>query len=345
MKFLRQSTAATIVVGPFLSATDGKAPVTTLTIASTLNGRAISNGTAAAYAPTSFVHDANGYYLVSLAAGDVPGVNRFVVNFSDPTTYCAIWQDFTVYAPAVFDVQFGTVAPQTVGVPVTLPATFPANSITTATFAAGTILPRVTVVDTVSVLTAGTVSLAAGAITTATFATGTILPRVTVVDTVTALANNAIASATFTAAAVIPRVTLVDSVVALGAGAITANTLAANTISSTTFASNTILPRVTTVDTLQNVAIGAIPGLVTLPYGLVQAGSTVSSLLVAGGLGLVTDSGQYSTRKLLVGAVPIICATHSYAAGVHTFTLGNGVGELGPLMTAPTPGAMVTVCG
>ena len=110
MKYLRQSTAATIVVGPFLAKADGFTPVTTLTAASTLNGRAISNGTGAAYAPASFVHDANGYYLAALAVGDVPSVNRFVVDFADATTYCPVWADFTVYSPAIFDAQFGTAA-------------------------------------------------------------------------------------------------------------------------------------------------------------------------------------------------------------------------------------------
>ena len=110
MKYLRQSTAATIVVGPFLAAADGKVAVTTLTTASTLNGRAITNGVGAAYAPASFVHDANGYYLAALAVGDVPGVNRLRLNFADATTYCPVWEDFTVYAPAVYDAQFGTAA-------------------------------------------------------------------------------------------------------------------------------------------------------------------------------------------------------------------------------------------
>ena len=110
MKYLRQSTASIVAVGPFLAAADGKASVTTLTIASTLNGRAISNGAGAAYAPATFVHDANGYYLASLAAGDVPGINRLRLNFADATTYCPVWEDFTVYAPAIFDAQFGTAA-------------------------------------------------------------------------------------------------------------------------------------------------------------------------------------------------------------------------------------------
>ena len=110
MKYLRQSTAATIVVGPFLAKADGFTPVTSLTAASTLNGRAISNGVGAAYAPASFTHDANGYYLASLAVGDVAGVNRLRLEFADATTYCPVWEDFTVYSPAVYDAQFGTAA-------------------------------------------------------------------------------------------------------------------------------------------------------------------------------------------------------------------------------------------
>ena len=115
MKYLRQSTASIVAVGPFLAAADGKASVTTLTIASTLNGRAISNGAGSAYAPATFVHDANGYYLASLAAGDVPSVNRFRLTFADPATYCPVWEDFTVYSPAMYDSMFGQAGLQTAG--------------------------------------------------------------------------------------------------------------------------------------------------------------------------------------------------------------------------------------
>lgn len=132
MIFLRQSTAATIAVGPFSAKVDGVTPVTTLTAASTLNGRALSNGVGAAYAPATFVHDANGYYLASLAAGDVPSVNRMLINFSDPATYAPVWHEITVYAPAVYDAQFGTVAanPFNLGVIAATPAP------TTTTFSA-----------------------------------------------------------------------------------------------------------------------------------------------------------------------------------------------------------------
>lgn len=115
MKYLRQSTASIVAVGPFLSAADGKASVTTLTAASTLNGRAISNGIGAAYAPATLVHDANGYYMASLTAGDAPSVGRLLLNFSDPATYCAVWHEFTVLSGPVYDSLHGPAALQTVG--------------------------------------------------------------------------------------------------------------------------------------------------------------------------------------------------------------------------------------
>jgi hypothetical protein len=115
LKYLRQATAQTVVVGPFVAVADGATPVTTLTTGSTLNGRAVSNGTGAAYAPATFAHDANGYYLAPLAVGDVPAVGRFRLEFSGPLTYFPVWEDFAVLAAAVYDALFGTAALSTLG--------------------------------------------------------------------------------------------------------------------------------------------------------------------------------------------------------------------------------------
>lgn len=110
MKYLRQSTAAAVIVGPFLAKADGVTPVTSLTTGSTLNGRIVSNGTGAAYSPATMTHDANGFYLAALATGDIPSIGRFRLEFSDPATYLPIWEDFSVLSGAVYDSLFGSAA-------------------------------------------------------------------------------------------------------------------------------------------------------------------------------------------------------------------------------------------
>jgi len=113
VRYLREDTAVTVVVGPFVDKSDAVTPITSLTYQSTLNGRAVSNGTGAAYTPANagaWVHDGNGYYLAALAVADVPTVGRFRLEFSDPNTFLPVWEDFTVLSAAVYDTLFGAAA-------------------------------------------------------------------------------------------------------------------------------------------------------------------------------------------------------------------------------------------
>lgn len=107
MRYLRQGTAATVAVGPFVGS-DGLTAVTSLTT-STCAGRAYRAGVAAAYTPGSFVHDTGGVYLAAVAQADVPSAGPLRVLFH-PSGACPVWEDFTVLAPAVYDALFGTVA-------------------------------------------------------------------------------------------------------------------------------------------------------------------------------------------------------------------------------------------
>lgn len=144
MRYLRQSTAATVTVGPFLSTADAVTPVTSLTAASTLGGRAVSNGTGATFAPATFAHDAGGDYLVALAAGDVPSAGRLRVSFRDPATFLPVWEDFTVLSAAVYDVLFGTVAPSTHNA-AAVQALVAAGAVASVTGAVGSVTSPVTV--------------------------------------------------------------------------------------------------------------------------------------------------------------------------------------------------------
>lgn len=110
MRYLRQSTVVTVVVGPLVSKDDGITPKTALADQSA-NARLVKNGTGAAFTAASWAHDAFGHYLIELGTAHTDTVGRLRLSFSDPTTFCPIWEDFTVLQAAVFDWLFGAVAP------------------------------------------------------------------------------------------------------------------------------------------------------------------------------------------------------------------------------------------
>lgn len=79
MQLLKQSTAATVVVGPVLDA-DGAA-VTTATVT---NFSIAKNGTVAALTSETVTHSANGYYTIALTTGNTDTLGRLdiIVNAS-----------------------------------------------------------------------------------------------------------------------------------------------------------------------------------------------------------------------------------------------------------------------
>jgi len=106
-QWIKQSTASTIKLGPFLDDTDGKTPKTGLTISQadirlSKNGGAFaqSNNTAGA------THNENGYYDVPLNATDANtlGTLRVAVSKSGALP---VWQDFMVVPANVWDSMFG----------------------------------------------------------------------------------------------------------------------------------------------------------------------------------------------------------------------------------------------
>lgn len=109
MRYLRQSTAATVAMGAFASPTTALA-VTGLTSQS---GRLVKNGTGSALTPASWAHDGGGHYLVGLASGDTDTLGRLRVTFDSGASYLPVWEDFTVLSSAVYDWFFGTTAPLT----------------------------------------------------------------------------------------------------------------------------------------------------------------------------------------------------------------------------------------
>src|SRR6185312_11524254 len=111
MRFLRQSTATTVRVGPYLSISDGFTPASGLTIQS---GTLTKNGTSGAWTPASWSYSTNGHATVGFAVGDTDTIGRLRAEWNDPSAFVPVWEDFAVLSAAVYDWLFGTTAPNTV---------------------------------------------------------------------------------------------------------------------------------------------------------------------------------------------------------------------------------------
>lgn len=106
--WLKQSTAVTIKLGPFVDSTDGVTAETGLTISQadiklTKNGGTIAQSNNAAGA----THDANGYYGVPLDTTDTNTLGTLRVMISESGAL-PVWQDFMVVPANVWDSMFGS---------------------------------------------------------------------------------------------------------------------------------------------------------------------------------------------------------------------------------------------
>lgn len=110
MFFLRQSTAITEKIGPFLDDADGKTPETVLTIAQA-DVRLSKNG--GAYAQkneaTSCTHDENGEYGCPLNVTDTGTVGRLKLAVFESGAL-PVWHEYTVLSQAVYDELFKNAA-------------------------------------------------------------------------------------------------------------------------------------------------------------------------------------------------------------------------------------------
>ena len=106
-QWIKQSTASTIKLGPFLDDTDGKTPETALTISQadirlSKNGGAFAQSNNAAGA----THNENGYYDVPLNATDTNTLGTLRVAVSESGAL-PVWQDLMVVPANVWDSMFG----------------------------------------------------------------------------------------------------------------------------------------------------------------------------------------------------------------------------------------------
>lgn len=171
MQILRQSTAKTVVLGPFVDATDGVTAETALTIAQA-DIRLSKNG--GAFAQTNNAAGAtameNGYYSVPLDTTDTGTVGTLTVAVSESGAL-PVWREFQIVEEAVFDAFYAASA----GMAVTL-----ATGAITATVIATGAIDADAIAD--NAIDAGAIAadaitatkIADGAITAAKIATGAI---------------------------------------------------------------------------------------------------------------------------------------------------------------------------
>jgi hypothetical protein len=107
MRELRQSTAATVSVGPFLDIADGITPITNLTDESASSWLA-KNGAGAAITATSWVHDGNGHYAVGLSTTHTNTAGQLRLSFSSPSVHCPVFEDFLVLTQKAWDAKYGS---------------------------------------------------------------------------------------------------------------------------------------------------------------------------------------------------------------------------------------------
>lgn len=107
---LRQGTVGTVIIGPFIDNTDGKTPLTGLTIAQA-DCQIMKNGGAAAQKndATSATHRVSGYYSVPLNTTDTNTLGAFRLEVQ-ATGALAVFLDVAVLSQAFYDAKYSTAA-------------------------------------------------------------------------------------------------------------------------------------------------------------------------------------------------------------------------------------------
>jgi len=145
MLWLRQSTSVTIVLGPFLSTTDGFTPQTGLSVTpSTVRLSKNGGGFAAKADATNGTHMENGNYSVTLNATDTGTLGRLRIH-ANIATALPLWDDGVILPANMWDAMFASGVLQNVNV-----SSHDAGAITAAAFAANAITSTVLATDSIS---------------------------------------------------------------------------------------------------------------------------------------------------------------------------------------------------
>jgi hypothetical protein len=130
MKGLKQSTVATVIVGPVLDSTG--AAVTNAVVG---DFRLAKNGTVATLSGATVTHDANGYYLIALTTGNTDTTGRLVLT-SGNTAHSMASHHWSVLPASVFDAIYTNATNSTGGL-VTATGTITALAGAVSTLTAG----------------------------------------------------------------------------------------------------------------------------------------------------------------------------------------------------------------
>lgn len=100
MRVLKQSTAATVMFGPYLDRTDGYTEETGLAGAGTELSKA---GGAFGAGPTLGTHDSDGWYPISLTTTHTNTLGDLTIKGHDNATHLPVWMHFTVVPANAYD--------------------------------------------------------------------------------------------------------------------------------------------------------------------------------------------------------------------------------------------------
>jgi len=105
MRYLKQSTTATVILGPFVDKDDGVTPETALTptVRVSKNAGAFANRSSA----SSIAHMENGYYSVPLNATDTGTLGRVRLTVTSSANHLPVYEDFMIVPANVYDSLIG----------------------------------------------------------------------------------------------------------------------------------------------------------------------------------------------------------------------------------------------
>lgn len=101
MPYLRQSTSATVRLGPYLDKNDGVSELTGITPVVEVSKN--HGAFAARNSGAAITHDANGWYAVTIDTTDTGTLGPYVLKSDDSALHLPVWREFCVLPGPVYD--------------------------------------------------------------------------------------------------------------------------------------------------------------------------------------------------------------------------------------------------
>lgn len=314
MRVLKQSTAATVLIGPFLDKTDGVTEEAGLAGAGTELSKA---GGAFAAGPTLGTHDSDGWYPISLTTTHTNTLGDLTVKVHDAATHLPVWAHFTVLPANSYD---ALVSGSGVGMRSdvqgwlgTAPATPTTNGVPEVdiTHIAGAAVSTSTAQLGVNTVNAGGTAWGSGAITAASVATGAIDADALAADAGTEIATAVWASATRTLTALDEDSTTLD---------LDATIRAAMGLAAANLDTQLALIQADTDDIQTRLPAALVGGRIDASVGAMAADTVTASALAADAVDEILDEvieGTTTLRQALRGFASALLAK---ASGLATTT-------------------------